>query len=136
MMINLILVKYFIQKCKEIKEIKINSNWKDKTIDILFECNHARNTQSNYKINFSKNEELYFYCKTHTKKYNAYCEECKKNFCEECECYHGIKSIKSKYDYYCTNSQIEELSSAYEEAQNVISKIYSLDCNNKLYTEF
>ena len=126
----------FCPKCKDIKEIKINSNWKEKTIDILFECNHAINTRSNYKTNFSKNEELYFYCKTHTKKYNAYCEEFKKNFCEECECYHGIKSIKKKYDYNCTNSQIGELSSSYNEAKKVISIIYSFDVNNKLCAEF
>ena len=34
----------FCSNCKDIKEIKINSNWKEKTIDILFECNHAKNT--------------------------------------------------------------------------------------------
>ena len=126
----------FCSACKNIKPIKINSNWKERTIDISFECDRERNAQPNYKTNFSENDELYFYCKTHKKKFNAYCEECKNNFCEDCTCSHDIKSIKSKYDYYFSNSQIEELISTYEEAQNVISIIYSLECNNKLCSEF
>ena len=126
----------FCSKCNDITKIKISSNWKEKKIDISFECEHERNTQSNYKTKFSKNEELYFYCKNHMKKFNAYCEKCKKNFCEECTCCHLIKNIKSKYDYYFTNSQIEELSSSYDEVQNLISIIYPLDCYNKLCVEF
>ena len=70
----------FCLKCNDIKKIKIYSNWKEKAMNVSFECGHERNAQSNYKNNFNKNEELYFYCKTHKKKYNAYCEECKKKF--------------------------------------------------------
>ena len=128
--------RIYCSNCNDIKEIKINSNWKEKTIDISFECDHERNTQSEYKTDLIKKEELYFYCKTHKKKFNAYCEKCKKNFCEECTCSHDIKNIKSKYDYYLTNSQIEELLSAYDEVQNLINIIYSLDCNKKLCAEF
>ena len=128
--------RIYCSNCNDIKEIKINSNWKEKTIDISFECDHERNTQSEYKTDLIKKEELYFYCKTHKKKFNAYCEKCKKNFCEECTCSHDIKNIKSKYDYYFTNSQIEELLSAYDEVQNLINIIYSLDCNKKLCAEF
>ena len=126
----------FCLKCNDIKKIKIYSNWKEKTMNVSFECGHERNAQSNYKNNFNKNEELYFYCKTHKKKYNAYCEECKKNFCEECTCHHDIKNIKSKYDYFFTNSQIKELSKTYNEAKNLIRTKYSLDCSNKLSLEF
>ena len=126
----------FCSNCKDIKKIKINSNWNKKTIDISFECDHERNTQSDYKTNLSENEKLFFYCKAHKKKFNAYCEICKKNFCEECTCSHDIKNIKSKYDYYFTNSQIEELLSVYNEVQNFINIIYSLDSNKKLSGEF
>ena len=126
----------FCSNCKDIKKIKINSNWNKKTIDISFECDHERNTQSDYKTNLSENEKLFFYCKAHKKKFNAYCEICKKNFCEECACSHDIKNIKSKYDYYFTNSQIEELLSVYNEVQNFINIIYSLDCNKKLSGKF
>ena len=86
--------RIYCSNCNDIKEIKINSNWKEKTIDISFECDHERNTQSEYKTDLIKKEELYFYCKTHKKKFNAYCEKCKKNFCEESHVVMILKILK------------------------------------------
>lgn len=142
--------------CDMIKKIKINSNWEEKTINILFECDHersgkAKSIKDNYCINcvkyieqdkeckklnheIIKNEDLYFYCKEHVKKFNGYCEECAKNICDECICQH--KNVKNRFEYYFSFFQLEELVSAYDEAKNVISMIYSLNCNIKISEEF
>ena len=142
--------------CDMIKKIKISSNWEENTINISFECDHernekAKNKKDNYCINcvkyieqdkeckklnheIIKNEDLYFYCKEHMKKFNGYCEECTKNICDECICQH--KNVKNRFEYYFSFSQLEELLSTYYEAQNVINMIYSLDCNNKVSEEF
>ena len=65
---------------------------------------------------------------------DAYCDECKTNLYCECNCNHF--DIKNKYEYYFSHFQIYELSSIYNEVKNLISAIYSLDCNNKISKEF
>ena len=154
-------LKYYMDKvfcliCNEIKKIIIYSSWENKTIDLSFECNHERkkqDNQKNYDFCFNcrkkaeqdkncvkqnhkiiKSDELLFYCKTHLKKYNAYCDICKQNLCDECDCNH--KDIKSNYEFYFSLSQIEELLNTFDEAQHFIRMIYSLDCNDKISQEF
>lgn len=145
------------QTCKEIKKIKINSNWENKTIYITFECGHERNQQdereeldfclnckkdikkehkeckeSNHKI--IKGENKYFYCMTHLKKNSAYCEECKKTFCDDCECEH--ECIKSSYEYYFSYYQLNEILSSFDEVQNNIRMFYSIESSNKIIKDF
>lgn len=141
--------------CNDIKKIRINSNWIDKTMSITFECNHKRNIQEKLEQNdYCKNcgkyvkqdtackesnhdiikaEDLYFFCRIHMKKLNAYCEDCKLNFCDECTCNHD--KIKSKYEYYFSYNQIQELSSVSEEVQNFINMTFSIDCNKQIIGE-
>ena len=93
--------KIICPACKEINRIKIISNWEKKSIYVSFVCNHERNKKEefehvDYCLNCGKNIELkdeckkknheiikkvnlFFYCNTHKKKYNGYCNECKKN---------------------------------------------------------
>ena len=93
------MTEIFCFKCQEIKKIKINSNWNDKTIYITFECEHDRNEKEDEQINFcinckkfieqnqncnkkghsiTQNPEILFCCITHMKKFNGYCNKCEK----------------------------------------------------------
>ena len=148
--------KLLCRECNEIKKIKINCDWTLKSIKISFECDHERNNQIEYDENkyclncrkiiiqekscndanhtIIKKGDLYFYCRVHLKKFDAYCENCNCNLCESCECVH--EDISNNFEYYFSLSQIEELLSLYNEVQNFISMIYSLDCNANICEEF
>lgn len=148
--------KIFCRQCNEIKKIKINCDWTLKLIKVSFECGHERNNkieyyENKYCLNCRKNViqekscknanhtiikkgDLCFYCKEHLKKFDAYCEKCKRNLCESCEC--GHEEIRNNFEYYFSFSQLDELLSVYNEVQNFISVIYSLDCNANICEEF
>ena len=148
--------KILCKTCNEINKIKLFSNYNNKSITVSFICNHERNTegiieQVEYCLSCRKkveqnkdckmanheiiqNEDLFFYCKKHMKKFSGYCEECEKNLCDECVCIH--ENIKSSYEYYFSFSQIENLLSIFEEVKNYINLFYSLDCNDKICKEF
>ena len=148
--------KIFCRECNEIKKIKINCDWTLKLIKVSFECGHERNNEieyyeNKYCLNCRKNViqekscknanhtiikkgDLCFYCKEHLKKFDAYCEKCKRNLCESCEC--GLEEIRNNFEYYFSFSQLDELLSVYNEVQNFISVIYSLDCNANICEEF
>ena len=146
----------FCLKCNEIKKIKINTDLNIKSIRVEFECGHKRNNQLEYEENkyclicrkiitqenlckdtnhdLIKKEDLYFYCKAHLKKFDAYCEKCKINLCENCECTHN--EIKNNYEYYFSLSQLEELLSLYNIVQHYTSSIYYLNCKDNICKEF
>ena len=148
--------KIFCRECNEIKKIKINCDWTLKLIKISFECGHERNDEIEYDENkyclncirnvmqeksckvakhiIIKKGDLYFYCKDHLKKFDAYCEKCNRNLCESCECDH--EDIRNNFEYYFSLSQLDELLSVYNEVQNYINAIYSLDCNANICKEF
>ena len=154
--ITMNMTQIYCSICNDIKKIEINSNWKEKTIFVSFECGHERKKQRedeniDYCINcnkyikenknciesnhqFIKKDELHFYCTIHMKKFNAYCDKCKKNLCDECLCEH--EDIKYNFEYYLSYSQIEELESVYNEVQNYINIIYSLECNKIISEDF
>ena len=142
----------FCRKCKDFKKIQINTNWKERSIDISFECGHKNDElaiyeQKDYCLSCKKYIEKYkecednhhyiisknnlcFYCKTHFEKYNSYCDECDKNICDKCICTH--ENIKTSYVYYFSFKQIQELFNTYDEAEHYINSIFSLDCNKKI----
>ena len=146
----------FCKKCNEIKKIKINCDWTLKSINISFECGHERSNQieydeNKYCLNCGKNivqeksckdanhtiikkGDLCFFCNVHLKKFDAFCDKCNINICQSCECVHD--DIGNNYEYYFSLSQIDELLSLYNEVQNFISAIYSLDCNTKICEDF
>jgi len=148
--------KIFCRECNEIKKIKINCDSTLKLIKISFECGHERNKEieydeNKYCLNCSKNVmqekiwkdanhaiikkgDLCFYCKVHSKKFEAYCEKCNRNLCQSCEC--GHEDIKNNFEYYFSLSQLNELLSVYNEVQNFISVNYSLDCNVNICKDF
>lgn len=150
------MAQVYCNVCNDIKKIKITTNWNDRSITVSFECNHERKNQvysryfgycenckkyieeeksckiSNHHL--IKRDDLSFYCIIHIKKYNAYCEMCKKNLCDECICQH--EDIKYNFEYYFSNSQIQELLNIYNEAQNFIKTVYSLECNRILSEDF
>ena len=148
--------KIFCRECNEIKKIKINCDWTLKLIKVSFECGHERNNEieydeNKYCLNCRKNViqeksckdanhtmikkgDLCFYCKEHLKKFDSYCEKCNRNLCESCEC--GHEDIRNNFEYNFSFSQLNELLSVYNEVQNFISVIYSLDCNANICDEF
>ena len=148
--------KIFCKTCNDINKIRLSSNYSNKSITVSFICNHERNTnlkieQVQYCLNcrkkvehnndckkanheIIKNQDLFFYCKKHMKKFNSYCEECDKNFCDECICNH--ENIKNNYEYYFSFSQIQELLSIFDEIKNFINLFFSLDCTTKISEEF
>ena len=150
------MAQVYCNVCNDIKKIKITTNWNDRSITVSFECNHERKNQvysryfgycenckkyieeeksckiSNHHL--IKRDDLSFYCIIHIKKYNAYCEMCKKNLCDECICQH--EDIKYNFEYYFSNSQIQELLNIYNEAQNFIKTVYSLECNRIISEDF
>jgi len=94
------LDKILCKTCNEINKIRLFSNYSKKTINVSFLCNHERNNEGKlqkgeYCLNCRKEveqnkdckisnhviiqkEDIFFYCKTHMKKFSSYCEECEK----------------------------------------------------------
>ena len=150
------MAQAYCNVCNEIKKIRITTNWNNRSITVSFECNHERKNlvhsryfgycenckkyieeEKSCKISnhhLIKRDDLSFYCMIHIKKYNAYCEMCNKNLCDECNCQH--EDIKYNFEYYFSNSQIQELLNIYNEAQNFINAIYSLECNRIISEDF
>ena len=97
---------YYCSNCNTFPEIKITNN-----NSLIFSCEHIKNVEINFKVfnlivrqNESEEElKKKLICKKHSKVFECYCCDCKKNLCEDCynDVEHNLKTEKENiYKYF------------------------------------